>query len=173
MGRVGICQGMAGQALSAGPTSGRLALMPAAWHKMGSWASEKILPPRELLDEYARGYRLNHRAKSVALVEGRAAHLKRILGNLLPADLTEARLLDHIAKRQAEGASGRTINLELRVLSRALGSTWKALWPRLRKLEERRDAGRHGASSIEVCALVRDDQAGMVCLSGIEPAQAG
>ena len=116
--------------------------MTAAWHKMGSWASEKILPPRGLLDEYARGYRLNHRPKSVALVEGRAAHLKRILGNLLPADLTEARLLDHIAKRQAEGASGPTINLELQVLSRALGSTWKALWPRLRKLEERRDVGR-------------------------------
>ena len=105
-------------------------------------AGRRIRAVDVLVDEYAKGYRLNHRAKSVALVEGRAAHLKRILGNLLPADLTEARLLDYIAKRQAEGASGRTINLELQVLSRALGSTWKALWPRLRKLEERRDVGR-------------------------------
>jgi integrase len=102
----------------------------------------RIRPVGVLLDEYAKGYRLNHRPKSVALVEGRAAHLKRIMGNLLPADLTEARLLDYIAKRQAEGASGRTINLELQVLSRALGSTWKTLWPRLRRLEERRDVGR-------------------------------
>ena len=102
----------------------------------------RIRPVDVLLDEYAKGYRLNHRAKSVALVEGRAAHLKRILGNLLPVDLTEAGLLDYISRRQAEGASGRTINLELQVLSRALGSTWKALWPRLRKLEERRDVGR-------------------------------
>jgi hypothetical protein len=126
-----------------------------------------------LLDEYAKGYRLDHRPKSVTLVEGRAADLKRILGNLLPADLTEARVLDYIAKRQAEGASGRTINLELQVLSRALGSTWKALWPRLRKLDERRAAGGAGASRIEVCGLAGADQAGLVCLAGIEPAQAG
>jgi hypothetical protein len=63
----------------------------------------RIRPVDVLLDEYAKGYRLNHRPKSVALVEGRAAHLKRILGNLLPVDLTEARLLDYIARRQAEG----------------------------------------------------------------------
>ena len=102
----------------------------------------RIRPVSELLDEYVKAYRLNHRPKSVALAEGRAAHLKRLLGGLLPGDLTESRLHDYIARRKAEGASGRTINLELQVLSRALGSTWNALWPRLRKLEERRDVGR-------------------------------
>jgi hypothetical protein len=44
-----------------------------------------------LLDEYAKGYRLNHRPKSVTLVEGRAADLKRLTANPLPTHLIEAR----------------------------------------------------------------------------------
>jgi hypothetical protein len=39
--------------------------------------------------------------------------------------------------------------------------------------DERRAEGGAGASRIEVCALARADQAGLVCLSGIEAAQAG
>jgi integrase len=45
-------------------------------------------------------------------------------------------------RRRQEQASNRTINLELMVLSRAIGYTWKALWPKLKKLEENRDVGR-------------------------------
>jgi integrase len=45
-------------------------------------------------------------------------------------------------QRRGEGAGNRTINLELMVLSRAIGYTWKALWPKIKKLEENHDAGR-------------------------------
>ena len=49
---------------------------------------------------------------------------------------------EYVRKRQAEGASGRTINMELGELSRAIGRTWRELWPRVKKLEERKDVGR-------------------------------
>ena len=45
-------------------------------------------------------------------------------------------------ERRAEDASGRTINMELGELSRAIGQPWSILWPRVRKLEERKDVGR-------------------------------
>ena len=32
--------------------------------------------------------------------------------------------------------------MELMVLSRAIGYTWKALWPKVKKLEENQDTGR-------------------------------
>jgi hypothetical protein len=51
----------------------------------------RIRPVDVLLDEYAKGYRLNHRPKSVTLVEGRAADLKRLTANPLPTHLIEAR----------------------------------------------------------------------------------
>jgi hypothetical protein len=44
--------------------------------------------------------------------------------------------------RLGEAAGGRTINMELGELSRALGHKWSALWPRVRKLEENHDVGR-------------------------------
>jgi integrase len=96
----------------------------------------------ELLDAYLQRYRVNHRPDSIAIVRERSAPLKRLLGSLLPADLGEARLVEYIARRQSEGASGRTVNMEIAVLARALGGTWKALWPRLKKLDENSDVGR-------------------------------
>ena len=45
-------------------------------------------------------------------------------------------------QRRQEEASNRTINMELMVLSRAIGYTWKALWPKLKKLEENHDVGQ-------------------------------
>src|SRR5262249_28390631 len=41
-----------------------------------------------------------------------------------------------------EGACGRTINMELGELSRAIGQKWSTLWPKVRKLEERKDVGK-------------------------------
>lgn len=96
----------------------------------------------DLLEAYARAYAVNHRPKATQVVRERQRPLERLLGGLLPSDLTEARMVEYMARRQAEGASGRTVNLELQVLSRALGATWKTLWPRLKKLEERKDVGR-------------------------------
>jgi integrase len=60
---------------------------------------------------------------------------------LLP-DLTEKVLHGFIRTRLSEGACGRTVNMDLGTLSRAMGKPWKTLWPNLRKLEERKDSGR-------------------------------
>jgi integrase len=44
--------------------------------------------------------------------------------------------------RLAEKVSGRTINMELGELSRAIGHPWSVLWPKVRKMEERKDVGK-------------------------------
>ncbi|MGI8745976.1 MAG: tyrosine-type recombinase/integrase [Bryobacteraceae bacterium] len=95
-----------------------------------------------LVTAYLKSYRLNHRSKSIAFAEGRLAHVTRLLGgNLLP-DLTEATIVGYIESRMKEKVSGRTINMELGELSRAIGRPWSELWPKLRKLEERKDVGK-------------------------------
>ena len=94
------------------------------------------------LNEYESGYCVNHRQKSVLVVQNRSAHLERLLGSVLLHDISEKELLDYMSKRLEEGASNRTINIELSVLSRAIGRTWTALWPKLKKLSENHDVGR-------------------------------
>ena len=74
--------------------------------------------------------------------KGRLAHVTLLLGNTLLPDLTEAAICDYIRTRLEEKACGRTINMELGELSRAMGRTWHELWPKVRKLEERKDVGR-------------------------------
>jgi integrase len=44
--------------------------------------------------------------------------------------------------RIGEGMSGRTVNMEVGELSRAIGKPWSILWPKVRKQEERKDVGR-------------------------------
>jgi len=102
----------------------------------------RLRTAREALREYAASYPLTHRPASMAIVHERAKHLERLLGDFMTADLSEARILQYIAKRKGEGASNRTINMEVMLLSQALGSTWRTLWPKLRKLEENHNAGR-------------------------------
>jgi integrase len=58
------------------------------------------------------------------------------------AVLTDDRIRDYIRQRQTEKVSGRTINMEVGELSRAIGRTWHELWPRVKRLEERKDIGR-------------------------------
>ena len=60
---------------------------------------------------------------------------------MLP-DLTEKTIREYIKTRLEEGACGRTINMEVGELSRAIGYKWSVLWPRVRKLEERKDVGK-------------------------------
>lgn len=95
-----------------------------------------------VLKDYESQYGVNHRPKSLELVEDRSKHVDRLLGTVLLPDVTHARLTDYMKQRRGEGAGNRTINLEVMVLSRAIGYTWKALWPKLKKLEENRDVGR-------------------------------
>ena len=96
----------------------------------------------EVLDSYASGYGLNHRGRSTVWVKGCVAHLKKHLASLLLPNLTEDALRGFIRARLQEGACGRTINMDLGTLSRAIGKSWRVLWPNLRKLEERKDVGR-------------------------------
>jgi integrase len=94
------------------------------------------------LREYRGRYAVNHRPRSVEWVRLRTVATEALLGNLLAFDLTEARLVEFMAARKRAGLSGRVINMEIGILSRALGYTWRALWPRLKKMEERKDVGR-------------------------------
>jgi len=96
----------------------------------------------EVVKPYLEGYELSHRAKSILFSKGRLEHVCRILGMVLLSDLTEDRVRGYIRQRQVEKVSGRTINMELGELSRAIGHPWSLLWPKVRKMEERKDVGR-------------------------------
>jgi integrase len=102
----------------------------------------RIRTVNDVVEPYLAGYRLSHRPKSVLFAEGRLAHVKKTLGGVVLSDLTDQRIKDYIRLRQAEEVSGRTINMELGELSRAIGQPWSLLWPKVRKLEERKDVGR-------------------------------
>lgn len=96
----------------------------------------------EVADAYLGGYKLNHRKGSVIFAEGRLKQVKRLIGTALLSELTEDRIREYISKRLSEETSGRTINMEIGELSRAIGRTWRELWPKVKKLEERKDVGR-------------------------------
>jgi integrase len=97
----------------------------------------------ELVKTCLDHYPINHRANSVAFATKRLAHVPGgHLGNVLLSDLTEDRVRDYVKVRLAEGSGGRTINMEVGELSRAIGRKWSALWPKVRKLEENHDAGQ-------------------------------
>lgn len=104
--------------------------------------ANRIQSVSDVANRYIERFPLNHRPKSVESAEGRLAHIKRLLGTTLLADLTEDVLYGYIRTRSREGASGRTLNMEIAMLSRAIGKPWKMLWPGLRKLEEGKDVGR-------------------------------
>jgi hypothetical protein len=76
------------------------------------------------------------------VVKERAPHIEKHLGSLLMPDLTEDRIKAYMATRKLEKASNRTINMELSVLARAVGSKFQILWPKLKHLEENHDVGR-------------------------------
>src|SRR5580658_2992631 len=104
--------------------------------------ARRIRTVNDVVDPYLASYQLNHRPKSVLFANGRLAHVKKALGNIVLSDLTDERLRDYIRQRQGEKVSGRTINMEVGELSRAIGQPWSLLWPKVRKLEERKDVGR-------------------------------
>ena len=106
---------------------------------------------------YLEGFRLNHRPKSVVSARGRLAKVEGRLSNVVLSDLTEDRVRAYIRQRKDDGASGRTINMEVGELSRAIGHQWSLLWPKVRKLEERKDVGK---------ALSPDEQSRL--LDGLE-----
>jgi hypothetical protein len=104
--------------------------------------ANRIRTVSEVVKPYLAGYALNHRPKSVIFANGCLAHVEYSLGGVLLSDLTDERVRGYIREWQGDGASGRTINIELGELSQAMGQPWKMLWPKVRKLEERKDVGR-------------------------------
>ncbi len=103
---------------------------------------KRITTVGELVKTYLDDYPINHRPNSTTFATKRLAHVQEHLGNILLPDLTEARVRDYVKARLAEGSGGRTINMEVGELSRAIGHKWSALWPKVRKLEENHDAGQ-------------------------------
>ena len=102
----------------------------------------RISSVADVVTAYLEHYPLNHRRKSVLFAEQRLAHITRMIGNTLLPDLTEGAIRSYMKTRVGEGASGRTVNMELGELSRAMGQKWSVIWPKVRKMEERKDVGR-------------------------------
>jgi len=102
----------------------------------------RIRRVRDLVKEYLEAYPINHRPESVRYVKSHLGVVSKALGDLMLVDLTEARMRSYIAQRLAAGVSGRTVNMEVGELSRAIGKRWSELWPNVRKLEERKDVGK-------------------------------
>jgi integrase len=96
----------------------------------------------DMVKPYLESYGINHRAKSVLFSNGRLSHVTRKLGSVLLPDLTEETIRGYIKARLEEGVCGRTINMEVGELSRAIGKPWSVLWPKVRKLEERKGVGK-------------------------------
>ena len=115
---------------------------------------------------YLEDYRLGHRPKSVLFAEGRLKHVVRLLGTVLVHELTEARVRDYQRTRLAEGVSGRTIDMELGELSRAMGQEWGRCWPKVKKLADSREVGRC-LSDEEIARLLAacDKRAGSIGLA--------
>ena len=68
--------------------------------------------------------------------------VQRLLGTTVLPDLTEDPIRAYIRSRLAEGATGRTVNLELGELSRTIERPRSLFRPKVRKLEERKDVGK-------------------------------
>jgi integrase len=94
------------------------------------------------LDEYQQHYAVDHALRSVALVKERGAHLRRLLGSEIAAQLTEARMQKYREQRRKEKAGGRTIDMEVAVLSRAFGAKWSMWWPKLKPLDKGSEIGK-------------------------------
>ncbi len=103
---------------------------------------DRVKSVADCIRDYLVGYRLAHRPKSVLFAEGRLKRVGEALGSVLLPDLTEVRVREYMAARIEAGIAGRTINMEVGELSRAIGHPWSRLWPKVRKLEERKDVGR-------------------------------
>jgi integrase len=104
--------------------------------------AKRIRTVADVIQPYLQGYKLNHRPQSVLFATGRLAQVKKALGNVVLSDLTDDRIRAYVRQRQGENVSGRTINMEIGELSRAIGQSWSLLWPKVRKMEERKDVGR-------------------------------
>ena len=91
----------------------------------------RIRTVADVIKPYLEGYKLNHRPQSILFATSRLAKVERALGKVVLSDLTDERIRGYIRQRQAENVSGRTINMEIGELSRAIGQPWSLLWPKV------------------------------------------
>src|SRR5262249_11923247 len=120
--------------------------------------NDRIRSIADLFKRYVQSYGITHRPAALAYVKSCSKNVERLLVTVLLQDLTKDRIRDYMATRQGEDASGRTINAELGELSRAIGHPWSLLWPKVRKLEERRDVGQALSPEQESRLLSAADQ---------------
>jgi integrase len=105
------------------------------------------------LDEYEKHYAVDHEPASLALVEQRGVHLRRLLGNEIAASLTEDRMQEYRKQRLAEGAGGRTIDMEVGILARTFGAKWSIWWPKLKPLDKGSKIGKRITAADEPLIL--------------------
>jgi integrase len=94
------------------------------------------------LDDFEQHYAVDHAPKSLALVEERGAHLRRLLGSEIAAALTDVRVQGYRSRRLAEKAGARTIDMEIGILARAFGAKWSQWWPKLAPLDKGSEVGK-------------------------------
>lgn len=103
---------------------------------------QRIRTVSEACEAYREEYQHGHRARSIAWVNERLTPILRHLAAVMLPDLTEGRIRGYVQARLGEGAGNRTINMEVGILSRAIGRNRGDLWPKVKPLQERRDVGQ-------------------------------
>lgn len=104
--------------------------------------SRRIQSVGDVIQSYLEDYPADHSVKASVWTRGCLGHVRKHLGGVLLSDVTEKKIRQYMVSRRETGASNRTINMELGELSRAMGKTWRELWPKVNKLQERTDVGR-------------------------------
>ena len=99
----------------------------------------RIRSVSEVVKLYLETYGATHTPKALQWSTDRLAHVKRLMSSVSLPDLTEDRIRRYIGARRSEGVGNRTVNMEMAELSRAIGKTWKVLWPKVKKLDEPKD----------------------------------
>jgi integrase len=94
--------------------------------------------------EWMAANRARWSKSNISIQEFNLKHLSATFGSMLLADITPQHIGKYQGMRQTEGASNRTINMEvstLRMMMKA-GRLWAAISEDVRMLPERRDVGR-------------------------------
>ncbi|MBI4891567.1 MAG: site-specific integrase [Acidobacteria bacterium] len=115
--------------------------------------ARRIMSVKDLTGPYLERYKVNHRKGAAAYCTSCIRQVDKLMGEILLPDLTEEKIVEYMKARLEKGAAGRTINAELGELSRAIGKPWGLLWPRVKRLEERRDVGKALTSEQEEALL--------------------
>jgi len=104
--------------------------------------TQRVASVKDRVAQYSADYASSHREKSQVFSRQRLEHVQRLLGSCLLCELSESKIQEYMRIRLSEGVGGRTINMEVGELSRAIKVKWSAAWPTVRKLEENHEVGR-------------------------------